>query len=353
MKNQGVSLNEIAGIFIREIKNNPYVDYAQAYRDGVILVDGVGPKITRNDAMQNMQILPNPYTDLMLRFYDSLDGDTKNAEQFRNDLIFVSRLFNEKLYSPKNKMEIQMLVSRVADISDAKVQIELMRVMYNLAEGAEMTDVMKQIADRMILNTNATVVDMRKLIAVTDDRDRLRELLDRQILMAERAIRSELGRDMPDAQNIKDIISNVNHGIDLATTKAPELAAFRIATKDKFNLDKILAGKSDILKRDNDSLESQLTAAMAENAQLKQQVKQMMADAKESERIIAAKNEELLEMRKRLDEMDGQIVKLTQDKKGLDVKMDVLAQGAAKLKVGIGSRGVKNMKRMLQNTKTK
>ena len=287
---------------------------------------------------------------------------TEYAEDMKETILLVLRMNSESYLKNKESIPyIKMFVNRLKQLKNKDLQYkacERLRIFTDYIDTFPM-DIKKDMAVMQANNPNATLFDLSLLIKFCDTADQALKVVNDVFAKADEEIDKLMRKDVPNADELEKVLAfahNIVHDARQRSRESNEFYkqcdALEVIANNKYNFDEIIgSGDSEYISTYDDGLAQQLVKAEQKQFEAEQETEGL----KKENFNIKSKNQDLVnsldardmkiaELQKQLQGERSAKDKAERDRKLLQAQLKVLTELTAKVRGGLGARGVDELR---------
>lgn len=328
-----MSADEIADFILGRYKrDNPQFNMEESFKIGR-LTDGLDTYDASSEFAKS--------TNMGLSFFHSLDDKSPEAQQFKEQVLLLTKFFTREFYkNPNAADELTIFMNRgIEIITSVKMRRDFLRGMFHKAPSFFGDKISREIANNPFATSWDVCRVLNIILHMATKQDEIKQYLDRLEKLATAEIISELRKEIPDDKLISQTIQMVNSTCENLAERGYNWAEIS-EIKEKFTLQNMMN-----LAKENTSQKPEKPVQDPRDKEIEDLKKLVQTLQNDLEVAKKEKNE----LQKNRNTLQKEIEELRAHDVTIKKK---LSQAATKLKVGIGSRGVKNMKNVVRDIKS-
>lgn len=273
---------------------------------------------------------------------------SKHSQQYQN---FPSEL---RSHGQTGEQYSLMMLGKIDKFTNDKAKYDMLEFFVGPMVNADETESQKQALVMRANNPHATTRDLYYLMLMRErngEHDNLQPIFQDIDTIARKELNAELSKDAPDLGKVNDIVNLVKYGADVLGDKQ-----IQKQVEEVYNVNKMLMpDAAEYISKAPDVQSTKIADLEKQIADLKQQ---LAAKEQEAQRI----NSEMNTLRQTLADAQDQNQTLNrensalrqentglgQSKSNTDEKLQKLINAAKKMKGGLGSSGVNDYKKLVE-----
>lgn len=291
----------------------------------------------------------------------------KESQDFYNRFVTVAKVYYSKhnqqyqnfpselrLHGQTGEQYSLMMLGKIDKFTNDKAKYDMLEFFVGPMVNADETESQKQALVMRANNPHATTRDLYYLMLMHErngEHDNLQPIFQDIDTIARKELNAELSKDAPDLGKVNDIVNLVKYGADVLGDKQ-----IQKQVEEVYNVNKMLmpdaaeyiskapdvqSTKIADLEKQIADLKQQLAAKEQETQRINSEMntlRQTLADAQDQNQTLNRENSALRQ------ENTG----LGQSKSNTDEKLQKLINAAKKMKGGLGSSGVNDYKKLVE-----